>query len=146
MYGYFSRTIFVLVLHLTTYLSVSKSAREERKILHQLEINLPKYSAPLDLVNNTVFIFADLFQILDVDEKNGSWLVKLWTFFYYVTPSAKWNVSEHGGIRNLVVPSNTFWNPDIGTFNFHVLNNSSSRFITRPPLPINVVDLVRLFL
>ena len=68
------------------------------------------------MTNNTVYVYVDLYQILDVDEKNGVLSAKLWVYMYYFTPSAHWNRSEFGGLDFVVVPAKTFWQPDLGKF------------------------------
>ena len=34
------------------------------------------------MVNDTVFIFIDLYQIVNMDEKNGILALKLWMYIY----------------------------------------------------------------
>ena len=66
--------------------------------------------------NNLVFIFADLNQISEINEKEGYLTVQLWVYCFYLSASAKWNASDFEGHGIVTVPANTFWTADIGKF------------------------------
>ncbi|XP_063727850.1 neuronal acetylcholine receptor subunit beta-3-like isoform X2 [Symsagittifera roscoffensis] len=55
----------------------------------------------------------DIYQIVDVNERNELWTTKLFLYYYYHCPSASWNRSEYGDTRVVTVPPDTFWSPDI---------------------------------
>ena len=97
-----------------TSTDASNGVNEETVLLQKLNNVLPKYHPPHDMQNNTVYIYVDLYQILDVDEKNGVLSAKLWLYFYYYTPSALWDPNDYNGTQGLLVPANTFWTADIG--------------------------------
>ena len=92
----------------------SNGVGEEEQLKEKLEKVLPKFRPPLDMLNNTVFLHMDLFQILDVDEKNGVIMAKFWAYIYYFSENAKWNPADYEGIEILIFPAYTFWAPDIG--------------------------------
>ena len=64
------------------------------------------------MVNDTVFIFIDLYQIVNVDEKNGILALKLWMYIYYDL-DLLWDEAQFGGLRTMQFPMDTFWKPDI---------------------------------
>ena len=66
--------------------------------------------------NDTVYTYIDLYQIVDVDEKNGILKAKFWLFYYYYSPAARWNPEDYGNINIMQVPAKTFWTPSIGKF------------------------------
>ncbi|XP_063717738.1 acetylcholine receptor subunit alpha-like 1 [Symsagittifera roscoffensis] len=57
----------------------------------------------------------DLFQILNVDVKNGVGEIKFFLYVYYTSPSAAWDPSLYGdgSMDIILVPAGTFWSPDI---------------------------------
>ena len=85
----------------------------ERDLMQFLEGRLTKYTHPFDMLNNTVFIYFDLYQILEVDEKNGVLQAKFWLYYYYYAPSAEWEPEDYGNISTMLVPAKTFWTPSI---------------------------------
>ena len=118
------RHLLILVFHLfnifdhklcmTSIYNLTNGVDHEKLLIAKLESSLPKYSPPADLLNKTVFVFVDLYQLSDVNEKDGLITVKLWLYYYYYSESAKWNVEDFGGIRSILVPRHTFWTADIG--------------------------------
>ncbi|XP_075244296.1 neuronal acetylcholine receptor subunit beta-3-like isoform X2 [Convolutriloba macropyga] len=96
-----------------TIYNLTNGVEHEKRLIEKLKSSLPKYTPPADLLDNTVYIFMDLYQLLDVNEKDGLITVKLWLYYYYHSESARWNVSDFGGIQSVLVPKNTFWTADI---------------------------------
>ncbi|XP_075258337.1 neuronal acetylcholine receptor subunit alpha-5-like [Convolutriloba macropyga] len=96
---------------------LSNGVAEERYILGRLLKSLPRFSIPHDMKQNTVYIYVDLYQILEVDERSGLLSAKLWLYYYYYSPSAMWNLTEYSKTMVLVVPANTFWTADIIALN-----------------------------
>ena len=90
----------------------SNGVREETLLFERLKNSLPKYSPPQDMTNNSVYIFIDLYQIANVDEKDGFITAKLWLYYYYYSQSARWNSTEYNK-PELFVPPGTFWSADI---------------------------------
>ena len=102
----------------------STGVEEENDLISRIQSNLTRYFAPFDMVDNTVYLYVDLYKILSVDEREGSWTVKLWMYLYYFCPSVAWDISLYGNRTTLIVPKDTFWHPDFGNlvvciFNYH---------------------------
>ncbi len=108
------KTLFSILLVLVLLPGILSDVEQEERLLEHLKGKLTKFSPPRDLCNDSVHIYVDLIQIMNVDEKDGLWTVKLWVYYYYFTESLHWNSSDYDGIETLVVPPDTFWNPDIG--------------------------------
>ena len=105
----------VCLLCVTVVLGATRNGvTEEEELMASLKESLPKYRPPEDMALNTVLLYVDLYQILDVDEKNGVITVKLWLYTFYFSESARWNSSDYGGLDTLLVPAKTFWTPDVG--------------------------------
>ncbi|XP_075255777.1 neuronal acetylcholine receptor subunit alpha-5-like [Convolutriloba macropyga] len=85
----------------------------EQKLLKQLKSKVPQLIPPMDMVNNMVNVKIDIYQIVDIDEKDGLWTAKLYLYLFYDTPSARWNREDYGGIELITVPKDTFWSPDL---------------------------------
>ena len=51
-------------------------------------------SIPKNLKNETVYIFLDLYQIIDVEEKQGLLHLKVYYYIYYELPSLVWDPEQ----------------------------------------------------
>ena len=69
---------------------------------------------PLGMLNETVFIYLSLYQIVDVDERNGVLTVKLWMYLYYKFKEPLWDPAEYSNATRMQFLPNTFWKPDVG--------------------------------
>ncbi|XP_075243914.1 neuronal acetylcholine receptor subunit eat-2-like [Convolutriloba macropyga] len=103
---------FPNMLTSTTSTDTRNGVTQQNNLLQRLQNSLPKYVPPDDMVDNTVHIFLDLYQISDVNEQQGVITVKLWLYYYYYSEEAKWNSSEFQR-QALLVPKGTFWEADI---------------------------------
>ena len=106
--------LFHFHLKIASAFNLTNGVDAETRLLDKLKSSIPQYSPPADFKDKTVFIYLDLYQLLDVDEKNGLMTAKLWLYYYYYSDSAKWDPSEYGNIQALLVPPLTFWTADIG--------------------------------
>ena len=115
------QTWFGLLVTLAGVACNSGVVSDETEVWAHLEDTLPKLTPPYDMINNTVYIYADLFQILDIDEKNGACTVKLWIYYSYESPSVQWQTKSFSNIYLVLPARNAFWMPDIGieTFSAH---------------------------
>ena len=97
--------------------TLNNAKADEIFLTKKLENTLPKYFPPYDMLNKTVFVYTDLMQIFNVDEKHGIWVVKIWLSLSYQSKAAMWNDSGNGSSlpSSVIVPSGTFWTPDLGT-------------------------------
>ncbi|XP_075250326.1 neuronal acetylcholine receptor subunit beta-3-like [Convolutriloba macropyga] len=91
----------------------SNGSLEEERLMDYLYKKLPKYTPPFDMQDKKVFNKLDIYQIIDVNEKDGLLVMNMWSYMYYYSPSAVWNSTEYGGIDTIKVPGKTFWSPDI---------------------------------
>ena len=90
-----------------------ESKTEEKKLSSYLEERLTQNSPPAGMYKQTVFLFLGLYQIVDVDEKNGHLTLKLWMYTYYKV-GPLWEPTEYSNTTRMQFPRNTFWEPDIG--------------------------------
>ena len=105
---------FILTfLFLVVSVNPDNLVEKEKELLESFQGNLTLYMAPEAMTNNTVFIFVDLYQILDVNEKEGLVSLKLWVFYYYHLEHIRWDPAEYAGRNTFVLPKGTFWAPDI---------------------------------
>ncbi|CAJ0580936.1 unnamed protein product, partial [Mesorhabditis spiculigera] len=56
-------------------------------------------------------------QLVDVDEKNQLVQLVLWVKLTWIDYKMKWDPNEYGGIKDVQLPPNTLWKPDILLFN-----------------------------
>ena len=115
----------VLTLSLTPpSFAFFETKAEEKELTDLLETKLTQNSPPAGMLNQTVFLFIGVYQILDVDEKNGHLTMKLWMYVYYRFKSPLWDPKHYKNVTRLQFNPNTFWVPDIGWFLYllHFLN------------------------
>ena len=93
-------TLHVLYILLSLqYGHAGFNSEAEEKVLRDLVLNkLTKNSPPGAMVNDTVFTFVDLYQIADVDEKNGILTLKMWTYIYYWMDQPLWDPAQYSGV------------------------------------------------
>ena len=117
-WGLLSAVTFNLLIYggQTASSAVSNGVTEENNLLQFLQERIPKYTHPLDMLNRTVYMYIDLYQIVDVDEKNGVLKAKFWLFYYYYSKLAQWEPENYGNITVAQFPAKTFWTPSIGQF------------------------------
>ena len=92
----------------------------QEELMNKLRKKVPKYMPPSDLKYKQVAVKLDIYQILDVNEKDGLMTLKLFVYYYYNSLSAKWDPDEYNGTRMLAVPKDTFWTPDLSELCFLV--------------------------
>ena len=97
--------------------SVENGVGEEQRLLKFLKAKLPQFSPPQDMTNKTVTLFVDIRQILDISEKEGIITMSLACVITYHSKKAQWEPEDFGGLDSIMVPSGTFWSPDIGRIN-----------------------------
>ncbi|XP_063718649.1 neuronal acetylcholine receptor subunit beta-3-like isoform X2 [Symsagittifera roscoffensis] len=87
----------------------------EEEILERIRDKIPKYSPPELL--GSIEVSASIAQIVDLDEKRGSWSAKLEIVSVYYTRSFLWRVDRNNSrIRSkiptcLVIPKDYVWAP-----------------------------------
>ena len=85
----------------------------EANLYNHLTKIVPKYFPPVDMLNNSVYIYSDLYKILNVDEKQGFLTAKLFIHIWYQSDGARWNISLSRGVKYMLFPLETFWTADI---------------------------------
>ena len=89
--------ISVLILALFFFcLNCFLDSDEEERFVKSVRKNLTKHSPPSNLINRSVFLLADIYQILGVDEKEGTINVKLWTYLSYRVSNINWDPNMTG--------------------------------------------------
>ena len=92
----------------------SSSVWNELRLLQHLEKKLPKYTPPLDMKNKTISVLMGIRQLLDVNEKEGIVTMSLAFSVEYQSDEAVWDPKDYGGLESIMIPTNTFWCPDLG--------------------------------
>lgn len=138
--------MFHLCLVAACFLKVVSGGSHERRLLNDLSLNYNKLERPVAEESEalvTKFGLA-LQQILDVDEKNQIITTNLWLNWEWTDVNLKWNESEYGNVRDIRMPPNTLWKPDIlmynsaseafdGTYQTNVVVTSSGTCTYIPP-------------
>ena len=114
-----SRLIFILNLLLLAKLlpqvqSEFSSSIEEQKLAKHLFRTLTKFSPHSNMYNNSIYPLLDLYQIIDVDERNSELTTKIWLQIHYFVDVAAWDPDNYKGTDRMTFPPLTFWTPDIG--------------------------------
>ena len=113
----------ILLLKLFTFSSFLKrdllvsayfqNSAQEAELETLLKNRLTKLTPPGGLVNNSVEVCSDLYQIVDVDEKNGMINLKIWMYVSYKLEEPLWEPSDFGNTTKVQFPTDTFWRPDL---------------------------------
>ena len=104
---------------LISYLSVTANgnfanSQKEEELSKILKRRLTRKSPPAGMINDTVFVYLDVYQIVAVDEKNSALTLKLWVIKYYRLNDSFWDPSSYDNVKRLQFPVDTFWIPDLG--------------------------------
>ena len=105
--------IFILLNNQIIVGAFFQNSAEENGLVEKLTQRLTKLTPPAGMLNNSVTVFCDLYQIVDVDEKNGVIKLKIWLFISYKMEEKLWDPSEHGNMTNIQLKGDTLWRPDI---------------------------------
>ena len=100
-----------------------ESVEQEEKLTRLITSKLTKTHPPVGMQNNSVFVYFDIYQIVDVIEKDGLITVKLWLYAYYILEEPLWNEAEFNNVSIVQFPGETFWVPDVGKVPASMLNN-----------------------
>ena len=109
-------TFALLILIQVGLYESPNGADQVRKLYTMFLENFSEMSPPLDMENKTVYVYFDLHQILDVDEKEGSLSLRATFTTMYKSDHAVWNPDDLNGTTSVLVPLGTFWKPPICTF------------------------------
>ena len=85
---------------------------EEKNFVDSLLEQTTKYTPHSKMINNTVFLYTDLYQLIDVDEKGGFVVAKVWVYLTYYLDHLAWDPTQNK-IYSVQLPPDTVWTPDI---------------------------------
>ncbi|XP_025831790.1 neuronal acetylcholine receptor subunit alpha-3-like [Agrilus planipennis] len=77
-------------------------------------------------VNFTLFLHS----LIEVDEKKQILVTDSWILAEWVDYRLQWNVSEYGGLKSLMIPSENIWKPDIKLHNTANRKSNSMQIAT----------------
>ena len=130
---FYGITFIVASIFFPSGKTLNNGVEDEQILKRKLQEVLPQHFPPYDMLNNTVYIYNDLLQIVDVDEKQGLWEIKLWIFLSYRSEQAKDAWEGNGSLpQTMLFPQGTFWTPDISMncfFNGITSLNKISNFV-----------------
>ena len=112
--GTMNGLIIICLMQFITQAMTSNDTFKEDELVALVKSKLSKHYPPVNMANNEVVIYLDMYQILGVDEKNGMISLKLWFYIYYKLNEHLWNPEDFGNMTKLQFPANTFWVPDVG--------------------------------
>lgn len=104
--------LFLLILKLSLCICFY-SQEEENKFINSLVNKTSRYSKPPNLLNDTVEFSLDLFQIVDIDERQGIIKIRIYVLVDYIIPELAWNPEDTNGVDYVLVPEGTVWTPDL---------------------------------
>ena len=90
-----------------------KNYSVEKSFVDCLLEKTTKYTPDGQMLNNTVYIYIDLYQLLGIDEKEGIVTAKMWIYLMYNLEHLAWNPSMHEDVSSVILPAKTFWTPDV---------------------------------
>lgn len=124
----------------------SEQGPHERKLLFDLLSNYNTLERPVANESEPLLLSFGLTlqQIIDVDEKNQLLVTNIWLELDWVDVNLRWDPKLYGGVKDLRIPPNKIWKPDVlmynsadekfdGTYHTNVVvrNNGSCNYI--PP-------------
>ncbi|XP_077996371.1 neuronal acetylcholine receptor subunit beta-4-like [Glandiceps talaboti] len=95
------------------------ASEAEKKLREELFKLYNKLALPVDDVDHVLNITFGLAisQIIDVNEKSQIMTTKVWLRHSWSDSHMKWTPEDYGGIRNIRVPAQLLWIPDILIYN-----------------------------
>ena len=131
------RVIQVIVIILICYFDVCVSSDYETHLINHLLKGYEKHSRPVASPNLplSLNITLTLKQIIDLDERNQLLKTNLWLEYYWFDEKLHWNPEEYGNIRDIRIPLEKLWNPDILMY-----HSASEKFDSTYPVNIIVYD------
>ena len=68
---------------------------EEAAFLEERKNKTTCMTVPQNMVNNTVYVYGDLYQLIKMDEISGLMYIKLWVYYIYEIPELGWDLTEY---------------------------------------------------
>jgi len=114
-----SLLLTLLLILPTTTAVISMGNPDAKRLYDDLLSNYNKLVRPVQNTTDplTVRIKLKLSQLIDVNLKNQIMTTNLWVEQFWRDYKLKWDPQEYGGVRQLHVPSDHIWRPDIVLYN-----------------------------
>ena len=106
-------TTLPLILFILAPADTFYTREEEQEWVASILNQTTNHTPHSNMLNNTVFICLDLYQLLGIDEKEGTVNIKLWLYITYYLPHIVWDPATNG---QYFMPPNTVWAPDIVSY------------------------------
>ncbi|CAK1542039.1 unnamed protein product [Leptosia nina] len=99
--------------------SVCSANPDAKRLYDDLLSNYNRLIRPVDKNNNTVLVKLGLrlSQLIDLNLKDQILTTNVWLEHEWEDHKFKWDPSEYGGVKELYVPSEHIWLPDIVLYN-----------------------------
>jgi len=112
-------TFYLFIVIWATLPQRSIQGPHEKRLLNHLLNNYNVLERPVANESEPIQISfgITLMQIIDVDEKNQLLLTNMWLKMDWVDTNLRWNTSEFGNVRDLRIPPNRIWKPDVLMYN-----------------------------
>ncbi|RNA12244.1 neuronal acetylcholine receptor subunit alpha-10-like, partial [Brachionus plicatilis] len=95
------------------------SDENEYRLINDLLKSYNMYARPtphFSIPTNVSFDLS-LSQLIDVDEKNQVMTTNCWITMFWIDNKLKWDPHEYGGLREIRLPHDKIWKPDIILYN-----------------------------
>ncbi|CAG4955756.1 unnamed protein product [Parnassius apollo] len=92
---------------------------DAKRLYDDLLSNYNRLIRPVDKNNNTVLVKLGLrlSQLIDLNLKDQILTTNVWLEHEWEDHKFKWDPNEYGGVKELYVPSEHIWLPDIVLYN-----------------------------
>ena len=88
-----------------------RSRADEQIIIDSLLNRTTKFTVPVK--NLTVVYTIELFQLLDIDEKQNLVTMRVWICINYTIPELAWDPADFDNVSLVYLPPGSVWTPDI---------------------------------
>ena len=99
------------VLFLPIFCAAFNSLDEEQQFLKNLLNKTTRNSVPEP--NITVQFNLNLFQLLELDEKQNMAIMRMFLAINYDLRKLQWDVNSVKGVKEILLPPETVWTPDL---------------------------------
>ena len=115
-------------------MSIAFCSDHETNLINDLLRNYQKYSRPVSNPSSTLPLDTTLTlkQIIDLDERNQLFKTNLWLEYYWVDEKLTWKPEDYGNIRDIRIPLDKLWSPDILMY-----HSASEKFDST--YPVNII-------
>ncbi|XP_047532211.1 acetylcholine receptor subunit alpha-like 2 [Vanessa atalanta] len=109
----------VVIFFILTLCGISLANPDAKRLYDDLLSNYNRLIRPVDKNNNTVLVKLGLrlSQLIDLNLKDQILTTNVWLEHEWEDHKFKWDPLEYGGVKELYVPSEHIWLPDIVLYN-----------------------------